>query len=405
MISRRNFIRSSVITVSGLFSKTLLSLFNGCSSSSDCIPPAKKHRWVLADIHNHLMLNEWNSKTPIAIKDPGLDYIIRTFIDKTDTNLKSAYEAGIDLICATHFNLFDEWISMPTDPNPTAPQNTLRMIDMLDEAVEGPYARYATLIRTPEEFKKHFSNNYDKNGPYFRTAVLHSLEGGHALGGSLEPLKTFAERGVVIITIGHFYNKGIASAPNAFPFFPDDNSERPHQGLSPFGKEVIEEMEKLGMIVDITHTTPTAMDDILTVSTKPLIATHISSRTLGDHAISLYDEHIKEIVGRGGMIGIIFHSYWLSNYTNVNDAEKYGSLREVVRTIRYIIKITGSYNNVCIGSDFGAYIPSLSDINHLCQIENLRVLLLEEFGSEELVEKIVAKNVIDFIGTNWKRSR
>jgi len=403
MISRRKFIRSSALTGVGVLSNSFLNLFAGCSSTEICTPPVIKHKYVLADIHNHLMLNQWNSTTPVAIKAPSLDNLTRTFIDKTDTNLQTAHEAGVDMICATHFNLFDEWISMPTDPNPDAPQNAIRMINMLDKELDGFSSKYAKVIRTPEEFKKHFTARCDKNDANFRIAVLHSLEGGHALGGSLKYLKEFAEKGVAIITIGHFYNKGIISAPNAFPFFPDDNSQRPHQGLSPFGKEVICEMENLGIIVDVAHATPTALDDILSVSKEPLIATHISARTLGDHAISFYDEHIQEIVKRGGMIGIIFHPYWLSNYSNVTDAEKFGSLREVVRTIRYVVKISNSYKNICIGSDFGAYIPSLSDMNRLCQINNLRELLLKEFDSEEIVENILAKNVIDFIGTNWKR--
>ncbi len=404
MISRRKFISSSTLAGAGLLSGLSLSSLTGCSSASNCIQPIKKHKYVLADIHNHLVLNEWNSQTPVAVKSPAIDYLARTLFDKTDTNLKTAHEAGIDLICATHFNLFDEWLGMPTDPNPIAPSNTYRMMDLLEEEIEGPSAKYAKMIRTPEEFKNHFSNQYDKNYPNFRIAVLHSLEGGHALGGSLKPLKKFAQRGVVLITIGHFYNKGIASAPNAFPFFPDDNSSRPHQGLSSFGKEVICEMENLGIIVDVTHATPTALDDILCVSTKPLIVTHMSARTLGDHAISFHDEHIQEIVQRGGMIGVIFHPYWLSNYTDVMEAEKYGSLREVVRTIRYVAKISNSFKNICIGSDFGAYIPRLSDINRLCQIEKLRELLLEEFGSEVTVEDILAKNVIEFIRINWKRN-
>lgn len=403
MLKRRKFIRSSVLAGAGLLSGISLSTITGCSSACDCVQPLRRNKYVLADIHNHLVLNDWNSRTPVAVKSPSIDYLARTLFDKTDTNLQTAHEAGIDLICATHFNLFDEWLGMPTDPNPAASINTFRMMDLLEEEVEGPSANYAKLIRTPEEFKNHFNENYDKNNTNYRIAVLHSLEGGHALGGSLEPLKEFARRGVVLITIGHFYNKGIASAPNAFPFFPDGNSSRPHQGLSAFGKEVICEMENLGIIVDVTHATPTSLDDVLRVSTKPLVATHMSAKTLGDHAISFYDEHIQEIVQRGGMIGIIFHPYWLSNYSNVIDAEKYGSLREVVRTIRYVVKISNSFKNICIGSDFGAYIPRLSDMSCLCQIETLRELLIKEFGSEEIVEDILAKNVINFIRTNWKR--
>ena len=403
IISRRKFIQSSTILGTGLLSGLSVNSLISCSSANDCIQPAKKHKFVLADIHNHLGLNDWNSRTPIGVKSPSIDYLTRTFFDRTDTNLKTSHQVGIDLICATHFNLFDEWLGMPTDPNPMAPTNTLRMMDLLEEEIEGPSAKYAKLIRTPEEFENHFNKRCSKDDPNYRIAVLHSLEGGHALGGSLKPLKKFAQRGVVLITIGHFYNKGIASAPNAFPFFPDDNSLRSKQGLSSFGKEVIREMESLGIIIDVTHATPTALDDILHFSTKPLIATHISARTLGDHAISFYDEHIKEIINRRGMIGIIFHPYWLSNYINISEAERYGSLDEVVRTIRYVAKISNSLKNICIGSDFGAYIPRLSDINQLCQIEKLRVLLLKEFGSEEVVENIMAKNVIDFIRSNWKR--
>jgi microsomal dipeptidase-like Zn-dependent dipeptidase len=196
---------------------------------------------VLADIHNHTVQNNWLRNTPVGVKSPMLASFARDVFDKTSTAWQSSYEAGVDLICTAHFNLFDEWITMPTDPNPSAPVNTFRMMDLLEKELDGPSSRYAKLIRTPEDFKNHFNENYSKDEPGYRIAVLHSLEGGHALGGSLEPLKEFARRGVVLITIGHFYNKGIMTAPNAFPFFPDANSLPPHQGLSSFGKEVISE--------------------------------------------------------------------------------------------------------------------------------------------------------------------
>jgi microsomal dipeptidase-like Zn-dependent dipeptidase len=404
MISRRKFISSSTLAGAGLLSGLSLNSLTGCSSVGKCIQPTIKHKYVLADIHNHPTLTDWIWDSPIAVKIPMAADTARGFFDKTGMSWKDSHGAGIDLICVAHFNLFDEWVTMATDPNPAAPANTLRMMNLLEKELEGPAAKYTKLIKTPEEFNNHFTEEYNKNDPSYRIAVLHSLEGGHALGGSLEPLKDFARRGVVYITIGHFFNKGIASAPNAIPFFPDANSLRPHQGLSPFGKEVIYEMEKLGIIVDVTHATSTALEDILKVSTKPLIASHITAKTLGDHAYSFYDEHIKEIVQRGGMIGIPLYTYMLANYINVEQVEKYGSLREVVRTIRYVIKITNSFKNICIGSDFGGYIPHLVDMYRLCEIEKLRVLLLKEFGSEEIVEDILAKNVIEFVKNNWKRN-
>jgi len=387
----------------GMLAGNTPGVLTGCSSSCGCIKPFVKRKYVLADIHNHTVLNEWLRNTPIGVKSPMLADFAKDVFDKTSTTWQSAYEAGIDLICTTHFNLFDEWISMATDPNPSAPANTFRMMDLLEKDLNGPSAKYARLIRTPEEFRDHF-NKVDKNNENYRIAVLHSLEGGHALGGSIEPLEEFALRGVVLITIGHFYNKGIATAPNSFPFFPDSNSPWPNQGLSSFGKEVIYEMERLGIIVDVTHASSTALEEILKVSTKPLIATHTSVKTLGDHAYSFHDEHIQEITRRGGMIGIPIYPYMLSNYANVEEAEKHGSLRDVVRTIRYVTKICDSTNNVCIGSDFGAYIPSLTDMNCLCQIDLLHEMLEREFGNEETVDDLLAKNVIEFLGNNWKRN-
>jgi microsomal dipeptidase-like Zn-dependent dipeptidase len=125
---------------------------------------------------------------------------------------------------------------------------------------------------------------------------------------------------------------------------------------------------------------------------------------MGDHAYSFYDEHIQEIVNRGGIIGIPLYPYILSNYANVKKAEEYGSLRDVVRTIRHVTKISNSLKNICIGSDFGAYIPPLTDMNCLCQVEMLRELLIKEFAHEGTVDDILAKNVIEFIGINWKRN-
>jgi membrane dipeptidase len=401
MINRRKFIKSTLLAGTGLLSGTIINPLISCSSACDCIQSIRKNKYVLSDVHNHLLLNEWNSTTPIAVEIPAIDYVTRTFFDKTDTDLKSSFDIGVDLLCVAHFNMFDEWLGMPTDPNPNASMNTFRMMDMLEQELKGPSSKYARLIRTPEEFKNHFNNQYDKNNSDYRIAILHTIEGGHALGGSLEPLNDFAKRGVVLITIGHFFNKGIITAPNAVPFFADANSLRPKQGLSSFGKEVISEMENLGIIVDVTHATSTAMADILKVSKKALIATHISSRTLGDHAYSLYDEYIQEIINRGGMIGIPFYPYVLSNYINVKSAEEYGSLRETVRTIRHVIKICNSSKNVCIGSDFGGYIPRLSDMNCLCNIDMFRQLLMEEFGDEQTVDNILAKNLIDFIKNNW----
>jgi membrane dipeptidase len=208
---------------------------------------------------------------------------------------------------------------------------------------------------------------------------------------------------VALITITHFFNKGIATSPNSFPFFPDATKRWPNQGLSEFGSEVIKEMEELGIIVDVTHASSTAIEDILRVATKPLVSTHSSVRTLGDHPYSLFDEHVQEIARRGGIVGVILAPWVLSNYRGMHVIKEYGSLRDVVRTIRYVTKICGTHKRVGIGSDFAGYITGPKEMTNLGEIDKLRKLLLIEFDNDEaIVEDIMANNVIEFLQKNWR---
>ncbi len=401
-LSRRQFLGSALLSGAGLLSTGSLSSFLGCASRCRTSPPTHGKR-VLADLHVHPMMNDWLARAPLAVRVPILGKIAETGFNKTSVTWESCHRAGIDLLCAAHFNLFDEWLSMPTDPNPEAPMHALYMMDLLEQELAGPAAPFAKLARNHIELAALLQKRQARDADY-RVAVLHALEGGHTLGGSLKPLDDFARRGVALITITHFFNKGIATSPNAYPFFPDGNSPWPHQGLSDFGREVIKRMEELGIIVDATHTTCTALEDILRAASKPFLATHISARTLGDHAYSLFDEHIKAIADRKGMVGIPIYPYMLSNYNSERAAIEHGSLLEVVRTIRYVTKICNhSHKHVGIGSDFAGYLPPLEEMTCLAEIDELRKLLLLEFDNDEnVVEDILANNAIAFLQDNWR---
>ena len=401
-ISRRKFIQSTLLSCAGFFSAGSLDSILGCISAFPSkITPPLHHRRVLADFHVHPTINAWVRRSPLAVKYPFLAKVQAKMFNPTRITWETSHRAGIDLMCVGHFSIFDEWLSMPTDPNPEAPANTIRMMDLLEQELSGPAAPYARLVRNHKQLDDLLqvrSGNKD-----FRIAVVHTIEGGHALGGSLEPLKLFARRGVALITITHYFNKGIASSPNTFPFFPDANSRWPNQGLSEFGHEVIREMEKLGIIVDVTHASSTAIEDILRAANKPLVSTHSSVRTLADHSYSLFDEHIQEIALRGGIVGVILCPYWLSNYSGEQAVKGHGSLVDVVRTIRYVTKICGTHKRVGIGSDFAGYITRPKEMIDLGEIDKLRKLLLLEFDNDEtIVEDIMANNVIEFLQKNWR---
>ena len=396
--TRRDFLKSSLRTLAGLTASGMLLSPFGCATGK-FLQTDRRERRVLADLHVHAAINEWNRESPLGIKYPMIATLIEKFANKTGMDWKKCHAVGIDMICAAHFNVFDEWLSMPTDPNPQAPYNTHRMMDYLEELINGPVSPYARIARNSSALKAQLS--ISKSDPEYRIAVLHTIEGGHALGGDISTLESFADRGVAMITLTHFFNKGIASAVNAYPYFPDANSGWSHQGLSEFGRDVVMEMERLGIIVDVIHCTSTAIKDVLEIATKPLVASHASTRTLGDHPYSLFDEHIQQIASDGGIIGVIIDPFILCNYSSMHEAETKATLQDVVRTIQHIVKLCGNHKHVGIGSDFAGYISGPTDMSRLSQIGRLRYLLLKEFGSEQVVDDILANNAIEFLLKNW----
>ncbi|MCH9032479.1 MAG: membrane dipeptidase [candidate division Zixibacteria bacterium] len=395
-LSRRQFVSRALGTLGGaLFSSPLLGLLS-CG-----VPPPltnRNTRRVLADLHVHSMINEWNKQTALGVRYPGVAGIAGKMFNASGMDWKKCYDAGVDLLCVTHFNVFDEWLSMPTDPDPEAARKTYMMMDQLEAHLRDKVSQYATLAMNADEMKTLLSVSKDTSE--WRIPVVHTVEGGHALGGDLSVVEEFAKRGTAIMTVTHFFNKGIASSANSFPYFPDANSPWPHQGLSEFGKRVISEMEEHGIIVDITHATTTSVDQILQHTTKPVLATHTSSRSLGDHPYSLVDEHIEEIAAGGGLIGILIDPYLLSNYSSASEAEEHGTLRDVVRTIEYLVKLVG-HKCVAIGSDFGGFITPPKDMKRLSQIGKLREMMRREFQSETFVDDILANNAIEFLQENW----
>jgi microsomal dipeptidase-like Zn-dependent dipeptidase len=396
-VRRRDFLWSGARALAGAALSGPLLWLDGCTR-----PPRLTDRSlprVLADLHVHAGINSWNRHTPLGIQYPAIASLAETTFNRSGMEWQDCFDAGIDMLCVTHFNVFDEWLSMPTDPDFEAPKRTIRMLDLLESELATDASAYARLAVNPGELQRLLA--VPKNSAEWRIAVVHTVEGGHALGGRLDPLEGLARRGVAMIGLTHFFNKGVATSANAYPFFPDANSSRPAQGLSGFGRELIHEMERLGIVVDVIHATTTALDDILKVGTRPMVASHSGARTLSDHPYDLIDEHIEEISRRGGLIGVILDPYLLNNYATLRDAESQGTLRDVVRQVRYLVKLAG-HEHVGIGSDFAGFVGPPREMTRLSQIGQLRAMLLEEFGEEKIVTDILANNTINFFLQNWR---
>jgi membrane dipeptidase len=157
-----------------------------------------------------------------------------------------------------------------------------------------------------------------------KIAVMLGVEGGHAIDNDLAILREFHADGVRYMTLTH----------NAATEWADSSNDAPHHnGLTDFGKQVIREMNRLGMLVDISHVSDPTFYDVLETSRAPVIASHSCCRALCDAPRNLDDAMIKALAARGGVIHISFHDGFLSQeYANANRARaaEIASLEEAV---------------------------------------------------------------------------
>ena len=175
-LTRRRFLSIGAGALAGAALAGPLWSLAGCSA-----PPPLTDRSVprvLADMHVHSMINKWNRRTPIGIRYPGIATLAETTFNRSGMKWKDCYEAGVDLICATHFNVFDEWLSMPTDPDPEAPTKTYRMLDQLERELLVDAAPFARLATNPDDLSLWL--DIPKQNRDWRVVVVHTVEGGHA---------------------------------------------------------------------------------------------------------------------------------------------------------------------------------------------------------------------------------
>jgi membrane dipeptidase len=161
-----------------------------------------------------------------------------------------------------------------------------------------------------------------------KIAVLKGIEGGHAIESSLGVLRSFHALGVRYMTLTHTKSHDWADSSGSFaePGFDPAKYVR-HGGLSPFGEEVVREMNRIGMAVDVSHVSDATIEDVLRVSRAPIFASHSSCRALTPMPRNLTDEQIREIGAKGGMVMINFSSSFV-------DAAAWDNLREYRDRVR-----------------------------------------------------------------------
>ncbi|NDV55619.1 gamma-glutamyl-gamma-aminobutyrate hydrolase family protein [Parabacteroides sp. 52] len=210
-----------------------------------------------------------------------------------------------------------------------------------------------------------------------KKAIFMGIENGYAIGKDLENLRRFKEMGVSYITLCHNGDNDICDSAKG-------NQE--WNGLSPFGEEVVREMNRLGLIVDVSHAAESTFYDVLKISKSPVIASHSSVRALCDHARNLTDEQIKALAAHQGVIQICLYKGF------INKEEEKASLTDVIRHINHVVDLVG-VDYVGIGSDFDGdgEVIGCQATNELI---NITVRLLEEGYNENDIAKIWGGNLL-----------
>ena len=213
-----------------------------------------------------------------------------------------------------------------------------------------------------------------------KTAAFLTNENGTPINGDLSRIKELADQGVCCITLVWNGDYEIGSGHTT------------EKGLTEFGKAVVTEMEKQGILIDVSHLNDAGFADLLKVATKPFIATHSNARSVCGHKRNLTDDMIREMVKRDCLIGLNYFVKFLEDDGVVD------SLDSLYRHIEHFFAL-GAQKNLALGSDYdGATLPDC--LNTPAKAAGIYEYLLSRGMSEELAQGIMYKNAQEFFRKN-----
>ena len=316
-------------------------------------------------------------------------------------------EGGLDAL------FFSIWVPSQIT-GPPAVKRALDLIDGVREAVR-THPNDLMLGNTAADVRRAAAEH--------KIAALMGMEGGHIIDDDLAVLRVYATLGVRYLTLTHFLNNNWA----------DSSTDKPaHNGLTAFGKDVVRELNRLGVIVDVSHVSDKTFYDVLEVTKAPVMASHSSSRAISNHPRNMTDDMMRALAKNGGVIMINYAAAFLSEEFRVASEKKSGNIvaamaamskkcggneactimenerieheamlkgelpkvmwEKIVEHVDHAVKVAG-VDHVGLGSDFdGATMPlGMEDVSKLPEITDA---LLKKGYSEPDIEKILGSNIL-----------
>ena len=395
------------------------SLLAGCNNKEELVGVLTSEDETIAralEIHERALTVDTHADTPLRMIEPGFDLAERH--NPLDTGSKVDYprmkEGGLDAI---FFAAFVSQDIRDNEGNERAKALVLEMIDAVISSTE-ENSDLVGLALTPKD-----AYALERDG---KRAIYLAIENGYPIGDDLANIELFFNKGVRYITLVHSSNNDIADSAT-------DSSGAEHNGLSAFGEEVVREMNRLGIMVDVSHASDDVFFDAIALSEAPIIATHSNARSVTEHQRNMSDEMLRLMAENGGVVQMTLLSSYLrdeppnpersaaleelrSSMKSVSEMspeeraerrlafnqinEKFptpsATVKHVVDHIDHMVSIAG-IDHVGIGCDFdgGGGIDGVFDAS---EVMNITIELVRRGYSEEDIEKIWGKNVMRVFG-------
>lgn len=220
---------------------------------------------------------------------------------------------------------------------------------------------------------KDFSPSSDK------IATVLTVEGGEGINGEAANLRLFYRLGVRAMNLTWNFTNELASPA----------MRRANKGLTDRGRQIVREMNRLGMAVDVSHLSDAGIDELLTLSERPIFASHSNMRSVYNQKRSLKNEHVKAIAEMGGVVGINYYPGHLSDAATAR-------IDDIVRHIAYGVDLVGA-DHICLGSDFDGMTNYPEDLKSWRDVPKLLEALQKAGFSEDEIKKISYQNLHDYI--------
>jgi membrane dipeptidase len=388
--------------------KTLLSIGFLLLTVLSAIGQDKKTQ----EIHNKLITIDSHTDTPLDLLDPDFKLGERhdPYENGSRLDIPRMDEGGLD---AVFFAVFVGQRDRNTENNERARQKALQIFDAIHHCIE-QYPEKVELAVNADDIYRIAKNN--------KHSIYIGVENGFPIGNDLSLLDTFYYRGARYMTLCHTSNNDICDSST-------DDGGLENNGLSGFGEKVVERMNELGMMIDVSHISDESFYDVLKLSKVPVIASHSCARALCDNPRNLNDDMLRKLAENNGVIQMCLLSAYLEepapnperdsvknavraeygNFNELNDEAKrkflkawYGvdktfppiltNVSKLVDHIDHIVEIAG-IDHVGIGSDFDGG-GGISDCYDVSQFPVITQELIGRGYSKKDIQKIWGENFL-----------